>query len=85
MTGRRVFVTKLSRTVDESQLFAFFSRWCAVRAAFVAREGDGTSKCFGFVELVGEEDVETALSLDGYQWNNRQLIVARAKEKIGNG
>jgi RNA recognition motif-containing protein len=81
MSYPRIFVTRLSRTVDEPQLFAFFTRWCNVRAAFIARERDGTSKCFGFVELVGEEDVETALSLDGYLWNNRQLVIARAKEK----
>lgn len=74
----RIFATKLTRECDESQLHEFFSRWCNVRAAFIAREGDGTSKNFGFVT---QDDVKNALSLYGYMWNDRQLVVKMAKHQ----
>jgi len=77
----RVFVTRLSDTVDDSILHEFFSRWVSVRWARLAREPDGTSKNYGFVEGETEQDAKTALELDQYELHGRRIIVRPAKTK----
>ena len=79
VNGRpRIFVTHLTRDVDEHALYEFFSRWCSVTQAWIVRESDGRSKNYGFVEGESHEDARRALELDGYAWNGRQIVVAPA-------
>jgi len=79
----RIFVTQLSRDVDESALFALFAQHVSVHAAKVVRTPEGRSLNYGFVELAShdENDIASALELDGYWFHDRQLVVKRAREK----
>lgn len=78
----RVFVCKLDQQVTDSELYEFFSRWCTVRSAKVVLDKEtGESRCFGFVELETEQDVKTALELNGYQFNGRRIKVEPTREK----
>lgn len=70
-----VFVGGLKKDIDDEQLRAHFSQFGGVTRADVIRNQDGTSRGFGFVKFVAEEDVEKCMRakfehiLDG-QWVN---------------
>jgi RNA recognition motif-containing protein len=75
-----VFVARLSRTCDESELREFFSRCCQVRGAWVVREKEtGESRNYGFVEVESPDDLGVALSLDNAS-SGRQLGVGMANK-----
>jgi RNA recognition motif-containing protein len=79
----RVFVAQLVSTVNESALREFFEQMgCVVRDAMIVREPGGQSKNFGFLELETVDDFNRALSLDGFDWNSRFLVVRAAVDKI---
>lgn len=78
----RVFVTRLSSDCDESALHEFFSRFCEVTGAWIVRDkATGISKNFGFVELQTDDDYGVALSLNNYEFNGRQIVVAAARKQ----
>jgi RNA recognition motif-containing protein len=74
-----VFVAKLPRTVDESQLFHFFSNHVDVASAKVVRDADGQSKGYAFVQLLHPEDLDRALELDGATIFSRCIAVEKAR------
>ena len=78
----KVFVASLDyNTVDDSALFELFSRYVDVRSAKIARDADGRSRGFGHVELLHDQDLDTALELDGINFHGRRLGVAPAKAR----
>jgi RNA recognition motif-containing protein len=76
----RVFVANLAYTIDDSELFQFFSRWIDVTAAKITRDADGHSRGFGFVDLRSDDDVARALELDGYLLCQRRIRVQRPRQ-----
>lgn len=75
----RIFIANIPYSVDEAELFEFLGRWANVTAAKVTRAENGHSRGYAFADAASEEDVQTLLELNNYQYKGRTLHVERAK------
>ena len=89
--SRRLYVGNLNFDMSEPALREIFARVGGVEAAEVIKDRwTGTSRGFGFVEMMTGEDAEAAIGeLDGSAVMGRTLRVALAKpretERSGGG
>lgn len=79
-----VYVKNFSINVSEDDLMAVFGKFGAIKSAVVMRDGQGMSKCFGFVDFHDHKAAAEAIvaldgktnAIDGCQW-----YVGRAQKR----
>ncbi|KAJ6822550.1 polyadenylate-binding protein 8-like [Iris pallida] len=77
-----VFVKNLSESTTKEQLEEVFGQYGEISSAVVMREGDGKSKCFGFVNFVKPEDAARAVEeLNGKKFDDKEWYVGKAQKK----
>uniref|UniRef100_A0A5B6ZGK9 Polyadenylate-binding protein n=1 Tax=Davidia involucrata TaxID=16924 RepID=A0A5B6ZGK9_DAVIN len=77
-----VFVKNLSESTTEEDLQKFFAEFGTLTSIVVMRDGDGNSKCFGFVNFENAYDAARAVEvLNGHKIDNKEWYVGRAQKK----
>ncbi|AQL07617.1 polyadenylate-binding protein 7 [Zea mays] len=72
-----IFVKNLSSSVDNASLQELFSKFGDVLSCKVAKNEDGTSRGYGFVQFTSQESADEAIgNLNGSLFNDRKLHVA---------
>ena len=81
--NKKLYVGGLAYAVNDEALKSLFATIGAVESAKVITDFDsGRSKGFGFVEMVAEEDANTAIQkLNGSIHEGRTITVSEAKPK----
>lgn len=81
-----VFVKNLDRSVTNRELFFAFSQFGTVISSKVAKDQNGTSKCYGFVQLEDDDAAMRSISqLNGLLIKDKILCVQRFINKKMNG
>lgn len=74
LVERKIFVSGLSKSVDDQTLKDFFSQFGPVEIAYIIKHHkDSKSKGFGFVSFFNKEDKERALSHKDLEINNKVI------------
>lgn len=79
-----VYVKNFTINVSEEDLMAVFGEFGAIKSAVVMRDGQGMSKCFGFVDFHDHKAAaEAIVALDGKTnaIDGRQWYVGRAQKR----
>ncbi|XP_039127560.1 polyadenylate-binding protein 2-like isoform X1 [Dioscorea cayenensis subsp. rotundata] len=77
-----VFVKNLSESTTEDDLQKLFGEYGPITSAVVMKEGDGKSKCFGFVNFVNSDDAARAVQeLNGKKFEEKEWYVGKAQKK----
>ncbi|KAJ6840297.1 polyadenylate-binding protein 8-like [Iris pallida] len=77
-----MFVKNLSETTTKENLNEIFGQYRDITSAIVMREGDGKSKCFGFINFVKPEDAARAVEeLNGKKFDDKEWYVGKAQKK----
>ncbi|XP_072962230.1 polyadenylate-binding protein 2-like [Typha angustifolia] len=82
MKFNNVFVKNLSESTTEENLKEIFGEFGTITSAVVMREGDGKSKCFGFVNFENPDDAAQAVQeLNGKKFDDKEWYVGKAQKK----
>ena len=82
MRFNNVFVKNLSETTTEEDLNKTFGEFGTITSIVVMRDGDGKSKCFGFVNFENAEDAAKAVeALNGKKIDDKEWFVGKAQKK----
>lgn len=77
-----VFVKNLSETTTDDELKQIFGEFGTITSAVVMRDGDGKSKCFGFVNFESTDDAARAVeALNGKKMDEKEWYVGKAQKK----
>ncbi|KAJ4890734.1 Polyadenylate-binding protein 4 [Raphanus sativus] len=77
-----VFVKNLSETTDDDELKTTFGQYGGISSAVVMRDGDGRSRCFGFVNFEDADDAARAVeALNGKKFDDKEWYVGKAQKK----
>ncbi|XP_074557211.1 polyadenylate-binding protein 2-like [Curcuma longa] len=77
-----VFVKNLSESVTDETLQEVFGEFGNITSCTVMREGDGKSKCFGFVNFENPDDAAKAVQeLNGKKFDDKEWYVGKAQKK----
>ncbi|KAL6995475.1 poly(A) binding protein Pab2 [Sarracenia purpurea var. burkii] len=77
-----VFVKNLSESTTEEDLNVIFGEYGTITSAVVMRDGDGKSKCFGFVNFENADDAAKAVeALNGKKIDDKEWYVGKAQKK----
>ncbi|KAK1629670.1 hypothetical protein QYE76_003985 [Lolium multiflorum] len=77
-----VFVKNLAETTTEDDLKEIFGKFGTITSVVVMREGDGRSKCFGFVNFESPDEAALAVQdLNGKKFGEKEWYVGRAQKK----
>ena len=77
-----VFVKNLAESTTDEDLKKFFGEYGTITSAVVMRDGDGKSKCFGFVNFENADDAAKAVeALNGKKFDDREWYVGKAQKK----
>ncbi|WOL19087.1 polyadenylate-binding protein 2 [Canna indica] len=77
-----VFVKNLSESTTEERLQEVFGEFGKITSCVVMREGDGKSKCFGFVNFENPDEAARAVQeLNGKKFDDKEWYVGRAQKK----
>ncbi|TKY59064.1 Polyadenylate-binding protein 8 [Spatholobus suberectus] len=77
-----VFVKNLSESTTDDELKNIFGEFGAITSAVVMRDGDGKSKCFGFVNFENADDAARAVeAVNGKQFDDKEWYVGKAQKK----
>ncbi|PKA54104.1 Polyadenylate-binding protein 2 [Apostasia shenzhenica] len=77
-----VFVKNLSESTTEDDLTKSFGEFGKITSVVVMREGDGKSKCFGFVNFENPDDAAKAVQdLNGRKFDEKEWYVGKAQKK----
>ncbi|OAY35493.1 polyadenylate-binding protein 2 [Manihot esculenta] len=77
-----VYVKNLSETTTEEDLKKIFGEYGNITSAVVMRDGDGKSKCFGFVNFENPDDAAQSVeSLNGKIFDDKEWYVGKAQKK----
>ncbi|XP_077211567.1 polyadenylate-binding protein 2-like [Tasmannia lanceolata] len=77
-----VFVKNLSESTTEEDLKKTFGEYGTITSVVVMREGDGKSKCFGFVNFENADDAAQAVeALNGKKVEDKEWYVGKAQKK----
>ncbi|XP_054777242.1 polyadenylate-binding protein 8-like [Prosopis cineraria] len=77
-----VFVKNLSESTSDEDLKKIFGEFGAITSAVVMRDGDGKSKCFGFVNFENADDAARAVeALNGKKVDDKEWYVGKAQKK----
>ena len=85
--GKKIYVGNMNYATTDDQLADLFAQFGnVVSADVIVDRFSGQSKGFGFVEMESEEDAQSAIeSLDGREFDGRQLRVNVAKDRPAGG
>ncbi|KAG5238889.1 polyadenylate-binding protein [Salix suchowensis] len=77
-----VFVKNLSEITTEEDLNKAFGEFGTITSVVVMRDGDGKSKCFGFVNFENADDAaKAAEALNGKKFDDKEWFVGKAQKK----
>ncbi|KAL2318531.1 hypothetical protein Fmac_032407 [Flemingia macrophylla] len=77
-----VYVKNLSDSTTDEELRKFFGEYGTITSAVVMRDGEGKSKCFGFVNFEDPEDAAKAVEeLNGKKFDEKEWYVGKAQKK----
>ncbi|KAJ7946074.1 Polyadenylate-binding protein [Quillaja saponaria] len=77
-----VFVKNLSESTSEEDLKNVFAEFGPITSVVVMRDGDGKSKCFGFVNFESADDaVRSVEALNGKKIDDKEWYVGKAQKK----
>lgn len=77
-----VFVKNLSESTTDEDLTKVFGEFGTITSAVVMRDGDGKSKCFGFVNFENADDAAQAVeALNGKIFDEKDWFVGKAQKK----
>ncbi|KAH9695439.1 hypothetical protein WN944_028768 [Citrus x changshan-huyou] len=77
-----VYVKNLSESTTEEDLQKSFGEYGTITSAVVMRDGDGKSKCFGFVNFENSDDAARAVeALNGKKFDDKEWYVGKAQKK----
>uniref|UniRef100_A0A0E0EK58 Polyadenylate-binding protein n=1 Tax=Oryza meridionalis TaxID=40149 RepID=A0A0E0EK58_9ORYZ len=77
-----VYVKNLSESTTEDNLKETFGKFGPITSVVVMREGDGKSRCFGFVNFENPDDAARAVEdLNGKKFDDKEWYVGRAQKK----
>ena len=77
-----VYVKNLSESTTEDNLKEIFGKFGPITSVVVMREGDGKSRCFGFVNFENPDDAAQAVEdLNGKKFDDKEWYVCRAQKK----
>nr|DAD21494.1 TPA_asm: hypothetical protein HUJ06_022957 [Nelumbo nucifera] len=77
-----VFVKNLSEATTDEDLKKIFGEYGTITSAVVMRDGDGKSKCFGFVNFENSDDAANAVeALNGKKFDEKEWYVGKAQKK----
>lgn len=77
-----VFVKNLSEGMTEEDLKGIFGEFGPITSVVVMRDGDGKSKCFGFVNFENADDAaRSAEALNGRKVDDKEWYVGKAQKK----
>ncbi|KAJ8764413.1 hypothetical protein K2173_006153 [Erythroxylum novogranatense] len=77
-----VYVKNLSDTTTEEGLKKIFGEYGTITSAVVMRDGDGKSKCFGFVNFENSDDAAQSVeALNGKIFDDKEWYVGKAQKK----
>ncbi|XP_048433412.1 polyadenylate-binding protein 8-like [Pyrus x bretschneideri] len=77
-----VYVKNLSESTTEEDLKKVFSEFGITTSEVVMRDGDGKSRCFGFVNFEKAEDAARAVeALNGKKFDDKEWYVGKAQKK----
>ncbi|WOL19088.1 hypothetical protein Cni_G27885 [Canna indica] len=77
-----VFVKNLSESTTEERLQEIFGEYGKITSCVVMRDGDGKSKCFGFVNFENPDEAAGAVQeLNGKKFEDKEWYVGRAQKK----
>ncbi|XP_011000826.1 PREDICTED: polyadenylate-binding protein 8-like [Populus euphratica] len=82
MRFNNVFVKNLSETTTEEDLNKAFGEFGTITSVVVMRDGDGKSRCFGFVNFENADDAaKAAEALNGKKFDDKEWFVGKAQKK----
>ncbi|KAL1212207.1 Polyadenylate-binding protein 4 [Cardamine amara subsp. amara] len=82
MKFTNVYVKNLSETTSDDELKTTFGQYGNISSAVVMRDGDGNSRCFGFVNFENPEDAARAVdALNGKKFDDKEWYVGKAQKK----
>ncbi|KAL6977608.1 hypothetical protein U1Q18_026400 [Sarracenia purpurea var. burkii] len=71
-----VYAKYISESTTEEDLKTLFGEYGIITSVVVMRDGDGKSKCFGFVNFENADDVAIAIeALNGKKFNDKEWYV----------
>ncbi|KAG6588672.1 Polyadenylate-binding protein 8, partial [Cucurbita argyrosperma subsp. sororia] len=77
-----VFVKNLSETTSDEDLQNMFEEFGPITSVVVMRDGDGKSKCFGFVNFENADDAARSVeALNGKKVDGKEWFVGKAQKK----
>lgn len=77
-----VYVKNLSELTTEEDLKNVFGEYGAITSVVVMRDGEGKSKCFGFVNFEKVDDAANAVeALNGKKIDDKEWYVGKAQKK----
>lgn len=77
-----VYVKNLSESTSDEDLVKIFGEYGTITSAVVMRDGDGKSRCFGFVNFENADDAATAVeALNGKKFDDKEWYVGKAQKK----
>ncbi|CAN1323979.1 Polyadenylate-binding protein 2 [Linum perenne] len=77
-----VFVKNLSESTTDEDLKNVFGEYGSITSAVVMRDGDGKSRCFGFVNFENADDAAKAVeALNGKKIDDKEWFVGKAQKK----
>ncbi|RVX00037.1 Polyadenylate-binding protein 2 [Vitis vinifera] len=77
-----VYVKNLSESTTEEDLKNIFGEFGIITSVVVMRDGDGKSKCFGFVNFENADDAAEAVeALNGKKFDEKEWYVGKAQKK----
>ena len=81
-----IFVAKLNYDTEETKLREAFEVYGEVDSAkIISDKFSGRSKCFGFVEMLNDEEAMTAIAeLNDSELDGRTVVVKKAKPREDN-
>lgn len=77
-----VYVKNLSEGTTDEDLKVTFGEYGVITSATVMKDGDGKSKCFGFVNFENADDAAKAVDeLNGKKFDDKEWYVGKAQKK----
>ncbi|XP_057973597.1 polyadenylate-binding protein 2-like [Malania oleifera] len=77
-----VYVKNLSESTTEEELKKIFGEYGTITSVVVMKDGDGKSKCFGFVNFENADDAAKAVdALNGKKIEDKEWYVGKAQKK----
>lgn len=77
-----VYVKNLGESTTDEDLKKTFGEYGTITSAVVMRDGDGKSKCFGFVNFESADDAANAVdALNGKKIDEKEWYVGKAQKK----